>query len=158
MVLNIEHDAEFLDGRTPHPYTKKIHLPVQRLVRMSYADYWPSSDDFQTCPFIQMRGLVNSVMKAAGCYRIGPEDEWMELHLSAARDVLTRKLQFSLAYGSEIRDAETARQLSEELLPESASARHFVPEGDPLTDHTFDFGLLRILEDKILLFVTWDED
>ena len=107
---------------------------------------------------MQMRGLINSVMKATGYSKIGPEDEWMELGLSAARDVLSRKLQFGQAYGGEIRDAQAARQLSKQLLPESTSARHFVPEGDPLTDHTFDFGLLRMSEDRILLFVTWDED
>lgn len=158
MILTIEHDTNFLDGRTPHPATERIHLPEQRLVTVSYTGYWSSPDRFRTRSFCQMLDLVNSLMDKTGYTRIDLGYEWMEVDLTAARETLIRHLQFGQAYNVEIRDEETARNLSAHILPETTSARHFIPEGDPLTEHTFDFGLLRMTEDTMLLFVTWDED
>ena len=173
MKLSIESDREFVDGRTPHPYLKKITLPVQRLVVARYDNCWESFAGFGEASSTAIAPILRTLFDDLGLRAIDPAYEWIELQRNAAQYITSMYLRFSQAYGIEIRSEDVAANICASLIPETEFARFFsnyeVVEqdgkivggglaADHLTDHTFEFSIVIATPETLSLLISWDED
>ena len=158
MQLHIESDDDLLAGRTPHPITKKVSLPVQRFVVASCSFEWGNELLFTELAFVNLLPILNLFMSKVGCNEFDPEYPWMEVEVGSAREAAFEHLNTSQAYSLEIRSESDARSLASQLVYNRTDTRYFVPEGDPITEHTFDFGVLIVRPVELAFFWTWDED
>ena len=97
-----------------------------------------------------------------------PPEAWTDLDLTAAREVLTRVLHADLAYNTPMMTVETADALARRFLACCGDAPVFVTNGSlaltptgawsPLTDATFDTGVIAVSDTRVGMLWAEDED
>ncbi len=112
---------------------------------------------------------------AQGFALLGPR--WRRIDLAAARRIIERILERDLAYDTAVMPADDAASLAEQWLGLTSESRAFFTNGtwsegpvqtapratagpswDPITDSTFDAGVVAVDQERAVMLWVQDED
>lgn len=171
MTFNIKTDRELSDG-LPAISVWRPGFP-NRIIHAEYHGLWESDDQFDFARHSELMPILHEFFRTLGFFDIAPAQEWPEVNREAAWDLVHRFVKHSQAYDIELRSTEDAQRIASSIVDEEPHTRYFsnhdvirqdgqivnyVCPGGQLTYHTFEFAIVVIRRESILLFLTCDED
>lgn len=127
------------------------------------------SDTLEKFEYCEINTLLDSYVKGLGFHDIGAA--WREVDLASAKKILMRILYKDLAYDQELMPLADAQTLADQVIDLCGSNASFYTNGDydleenkqsvewtPITNATFDTGVIFVGESQIGLLWVEDED
>lgn len=171
MEFHINSDRELSEG-LPSTSVWQPGFP-NRIIHAHYDGLWKTDKQFDSAHSFEVRPIFHEFINTIGFPDIASRQEWPELSLDAAQHLVYKFVKYSQAYDIELRCNEDARSITSAIVEDVPHARYFsnhdviwqdgqivsyVCPGAQLTHHTFEFAIITIGPDSIILFLTCDED
>jgi hypothetical protein len=171
MKIFIESERDLTDGLLPH-IASSPRFP-HRIITARYQGPWESDAMFAAADKTSVSPIYHSLFALLALQPIDPKYEWAEVSLGVARKLVYQHVRQSPAYEIELRSDEEAQAVTSRIVRGLSHTRYFsnhdameqdgklvnhVCPGGQLTDHTFEFAIVAIRPDSLVLFLTCDED
>ena len=171
MEFEIKSDRELSEG-LPSPSVWRPGFP-NRIIHAQYERLWETDEQFDIARSSEVASILKDFFKTLDFFGIAPKQEWPELSYDAAHHLVYKFARHSQAYDIELRSNEDAQLITTSIVENVPHARFFsnhdvvrqdgqivnyVCPGGQLTYHTFEFAIVTVRPDSIILFLTCDED
>jgi len=171
MEFHIESARELTEGLPPATVWRP-GFP-NRIVTARYKGAWKTDALFDQASRSEIVPIFLEFFKTLGFFEIAPTQEWPELGYDSAQHLVYRFVRQSQAYDIELRNSEDARSITTSIVPDMPHTRFFsnydvvrtdeeivnyISPGGQLTYHTFEFAIVTIRPNSIVLFLSCDED
>jgi len=171
MKFEIKSDRELREGLPP----ASVWRPgfPNRIIHAQYERLWKTDEQFDLAVSAEVATIFYEFVKTLGFFDIAPTQEWPELSYDAALHLVNKFVRHSQAYEIELRSREDAQLIATSIVENVPHARFFsnhdvvrqdgrivnyVCHGGQLTYHTFEFAIVTMRPESIVLFLTCDED
>lgn len=171
MEFHIKSDRELIEG-LPSISVWRPGFP-NRIIHAHYDGLWMTDEQFGLAQSSEVTAVFHEFIKTLGFPDIASTEEWTELSIDAARYLVYKFVKHSQAYDIELRSNEDAQSITSAIVEGVPHARYFsnhdvvrqdgqivnyICPGGQLTHHTFEFAIVTIGPESIILFLTCDED